>query len=43
MEKVEKLLTARFIQEVYFPKRLANVVMLKSPTKSGECVWTSPT
>ena len=29
MEKVEKLLTAGFIQEVYYPKWLANVVMVK--------------
>ena len=29
MEKVEKLLTAGFIREVYYPKWLANVVMVK--------------
>ena len=29
MEEVEKLLTARFIREVYYPKWLANVVMVK--------------
>ena len=29
VEEVEKLLTATFIREVYYPKRLANVVMVK--------------
>ena len=29
MEEVEKLLIARFIREVYYPKWLANVVMVK--------------
>ena len=29
MEEVEKLLTARIIQEVYYPEWLANVVMVK--------------
>ena len=29
MEEVEKLLTVGFIREVYYPKRLANVVMVK--------------
>ena len=29
MEEVEKLLTAGFIQEVYYPKCLANIVMVK--------------
>ena len=29
MEEVEKLLTTGFIQEVYYPKWLANVVMVK--------------
>ena len=29
MNKVEKLLTAGFIKEVYYPKWLANVVMVK--------------
>nr|XP_023880358.1 uncharacterized protein LOC111992701 [Quercus suber] len=29
MEEVEKLLTARFIREVYYPEWLANVVMVK--------------
>jgi len=38
MEKVEKLLIAGFIREVYYPKWLANVVMVKSPMESGECV-----
>ena len=29
MEEVEKLLTAGFIREVYYPKWLANIVMVK--------------
>ena len=29
MEEVEKLLTAGFIREVYYPKWIANVVMVK--------------
>jgi len=29
VEEVEKLLTARFIREVYYPEWLANVVMVK--------------
>ena len=29
MEEVEKLLTAKFIREVYYPDWLANVVMVK--------------
>ena len=29
MEDVEKLLTTRFIREVYYPKWLANIVMVK--------------
>ena len=29
MEEVEKLLIARFIQEVYYPEWLANVIMVK--------------
>ena len=29
MEEVEKLLAAVFIQEVYYPEWLANVVMVK--------------
>ena len=29
MEEVEKLLAAGFIREVYYPKWLANVVMVK--------------
>ena len=39
MEEVEKLLTARFIQEVYYPEWLANVVMVKkSNEKWSMCV-----
>ena len=30
MEEVEKLLTTRFIREVYYPKWLANVIMVKN-------------
>ena len=29
MEEVEKLLTAGFIREVYYPRWLANIVMVK--------------
>ena len=29
MDKVNKLLTANFIREVYYPEWLANVVMVK--------------
>ena len=32
MEDVEKLLTIGFIQEVYYPEWLANVVMVKKST-----------
>uniref|UniRef100_A0A2N9HFN3 RNase H type-1 domain-containing protein n=1 Tax=Fagus sylvatica TaxID=28930 RepID=A0A2N9HFN3_FAGSY len=39
MEEVEKLLTARFIREVYYPEWLANVVMVKkSSGKWRMCV-----
>ena len=39
MEEVEKLLTARFIREVYYPEWLANVVMVKkSNEKWSMCV-----
>ena len=39
MEKVDKLLTARFIREVYYPEWLANVVMVKkSNDKWRMCV-----
>ena len=39
MEEVEKLLTARFIREVYYPEWLANVVMVKkSNEKWSRCV-----
>ena len=33
MEEVEKLLTAGFIREVYYPKWLTNVVMVKKSNK----------
>ena len=33
VEEVEKLLTAGFIREVYYPKWLANVVMMKKSNK----------
>jgi hypothetical protein len=39
MEEVEKLLTTRFIREVYYPEWLANVVMVKkSSGKWQMCV-----
>ena len=39
MEEVEKLLTAIFIREVYYPEWLANVVMVKkSNEKWSMCV-----
>ena len=34
-EEVGKLLATKFIREVHYPEWLANVVMVKSPTKSG--------
>ena len=33
MEEVEKLLAARFIREFYYPKWLANVVMVKNSNR----------
>ena len=33
MEKVEKLLIVGFIREVYYPKWLANVVMVKQSNR----------
>ena len=33
MEEVEKLLIVRFIQEVYYPEWLANVVMVKKSNR----------
>ena len=39
-EEVQKLTTAKFIQEVYYPDWLANVVMVKKA--NGGCAWTSP-
>ena len=41
MEEVEKLLTAGFIREVFYPKWLANVVMVKKSNGNGRCVWIS--
>ena len=39
-EEVQKLTTAKFIQEVYYPDWLANVVMVKKA--NGGYAWTSP-
>ena len=41
MDEVNKLLAANFIEEVYYPKWLVNIIMVKKPTRSGECVLTS--
>ena len=39
MEEVEKLLTTRFIREVYYPKWLVLALLWKrSPMENGECV-----
>ena len=43
MDEVDKLLVASFIQEVYYPDWLANVVLVKKKMGSEECVWTSST
>ena len=42
MEEVDKLLTANFIREVFYPDWLANVVMVKKANE-GECASISPT
>ena len=39
MEEVEKLLTAGFIREVYYPKWLANVVMVKKVQRKVKNVY----
>ena len=39
-EEVSKLLAARSIREVKYPEWVANVVLKKKRTTSGECVWT---
>ena len=39
-EEVQKLTTAKFIQEVYYQDWLANVVMVKKANRG--CAWTSP-
>jgi hypothetical protein len=36
--KVKRLLSARVIREVAYPKWLANTVMVKNPVVNGECV-----
>ena len=36
-----KALDYRIYLRGLYPKWLANVFMVKSPTESGECVWTS--
>lgn len=33
MEEVEKLLTTRFIREVYYPEWLSNVIMVKKSNR----------
>ena len=40
-EEVQKLVTTEFVQEVYYSNWLANVVMVKRLTESGEFAWTS--
>lgn len=37
-EEVHKLLWARFIKEVQYPKWLSNVVLVKKHNENGECV-----
>jgi hypothetical protein len=39
--EVKRLLSAGVIRELTYPKWLANTVMVKRPTKSGECVSIS--
>jgi hypothetical protein len=39
--KVKRLLSARVIREVTYPEWLANTMMVKMPTESGECVSIS--
>ena len=41
MDEVNKLLAANFIREVYYPKWLANVIMVKKANGNGEYVLTS--
>ena len=38
LDKVDKLLAANFIREVYYPDWFANVVMVKRQKENGECV-----
>ena len=38
-EEVQKLTTTKFIQKVYYPDWLANVVIVKKA--NGGCAWTS--
>ena len=38
IDKVDKLLVANFIREVYYPDWLANVIMVKSQMENEECV-----
>ena len=40
-EEVGKLLAARLIREVQYPKFLANVVMVKNPMGNGESASTT--
>jgi len=39
IKEVLKLVTAKFIREIYYPDWLANIVMVKKA--NGECVWIS--
>ena len=44
MDEVDKMLVVGFIQEVYYPNWLANVVLVKKANgKWMMCVWTSHT
>ena len=40
-DEVNKLLSAGFILEVYYPDWLVNVVLVKKAMGNGECAWTS--
>ena len=41
-DEVQKLTTAKFIWEVYYPNWLVNVVMIKKVMANGGCTWISP-
>ena len=40
-DEVMKLKQAEAIKEVFYPKWLANTVVVKKKKESGECVWIS--